>query len=43
MKERKKLKLFISYSQKDKEAAAKIEQKLQENGFDVWRVEIPYL
>jgi hypothetical protein len=38
-----KVKLFISYSQKDKEAAAKIEQKLKENGFDVWRVEIPYL
>jgi hypothetical protein len=37
MEERKKLKLFISYSQKDKEAAAKIEQKLKENGFDTWR------
>jgi hypothetical protein len=37
MEERKKLKLFISYSQKDKEAAAKIEQNLKENGFDTWR------
>ncbi|MGB7002653.1 MAG: TIR domain-containing protein [Halobacteriota archaeon] len=32
-----KVKLFISYSQKDKEAAEKIEQKLKENRFDTWR------
>jgi len=32
-----KLKLFISYSQKDKEAAEKIEQNLKEHGFDTWR------
>jgi WD40 repeat protein len=32
-----KLKLFISYSRKDIQAAAKIEQKLQEHGFDTWR------
>jgi len=32
-----KVKLFISYSQKDKEAAEKIEQNRKENGFDTWR------
>ena len=37
MKELKEVKLFISYSRKDIQAAAKIEQKLQENGFDTWR------
>ena len=31
------VKLFISYSRKDIQAAEKIEQKLQENGFDTWR------
>ena len=32
-----KAKIFISYSRKDIQAAEKIEQKLQENGFDGWR------
>ncbi|MGB2842621.1 MAG: TIR domain-containing protein [Halobacteriota archaeon] len=33
----KEVKIFISYSRKDIKAAEKIEQKLQENGFEVWR------
>lgn len=32
-----KVKIFISYSRKDIKAAEKIEQKLRENGFEVWR------
>jgi hypothetical protein len=31
------VKIFISYSRKDIKRAEKIEQKLQENGFDTWR------
>ena len=31
------VKLFISYSRKDIQAAARIEQKLQEHGFNTWR------
>ena len=31
------VKLFISYSRKDIQVAARIEQKLQEHGFNTWR------
>jgi WD40 repeat protein len=37
MKELEEVKLFISYSRKDIKAAEKIEQKLHDNRFNVWR------